>query len=204
MHRKAISKLEAPAVNYSLLSWRNQQFWTWFLDQDMPSHLKGGYVGILEKLLLWEDCLHKTTIRTVDSAQRASPHAWNYTEGEQIASSSWIFYDGDGCTENKVIQEEFKRTEKNEEAGYRSPTWSILVWLRALQKIKKSKNRWRSGGDVSPSLLSVGRTRRSKVLGRELQTYRSSMWKLMESEQDQWLVSINVYIYVRTHMYIYI
>jgi len=35
-----------------------------------------------------------------------------------------------------VIQEETKRTEKKEEAGYRSPTWSIL---RALQKINKAK-----------------------------------------------------------------
>jgi len=35
-----------------------------------------------------------------------------------------------------VIQEETKRTEEKEEAGYRSPTWSIL---RALQKINKAK-----------------------------------------------------------------
>ena len=35
-----------------------------------------------------------------------------------------------------VIQEETKRTEAKEEAGYRSPTWSIL---RSLQKIKKAK-----------------------------------------------------------------
>ena len=35
-----------------------------------------------------------------------------------------------------VIQEETKRTEEKEEAGYRSPTWSIL---RALQKIDKAK-----------------------------------------------------------------
>jgi len=35
-----------------------------------------------------------------------------------------------------VIQDETKRTEEKEEAGVRSPTWSIL---RALQKINKSK-----------------------------------------------------------------
>jgi len=35
-----------------------------------------------------------------------------------------------------VIQEESKRTEEKEEAGYRSPTWSIL---RAVQKINKAK-----------------------------------------------------------------
>jgi len=35
-----------------------------------------------------------------------------------------------------VIQEETKRTEEKEEAGYRSPTWSIL---RALPMINKAK-----------------------------------------------------------------
>jgi len=35
-----------------------------------------------------------------------------------------------------VINEETKSTEEKEEAGYRSPTWSIL---RALQKINKAK-----------------------------------------------------------------
>jgi len=35
-----------------------------------------------------------------------------------------------------VIQEEAKRTEEKEEAGSRSPTWSIL---RALEKINKAK-----------------------------------------------------------------
>ena len=37
---------------------------------------------------------------------------------------------------NTVIQEETKRTEEKKEAGYRSPTWSIL---RALQKINEAK-----------------------------------------------------------------
>ena len=35
-----------------------------------------------------------------------------------------------------VIQEETKHTEEKEEAGYRSPTWSIL---RAMQKINIAK-----------------------------------------------------------------
>jgi len=35
-----------------------------------------------------------------------------------------------------VNYEKTKRTEENEEAGYRSPTWSIL---RALQKTNKAK-----------------------------------------------------------------
>ena len=35
-----------------------------------------------------------------------------------------------------AIQEDSQRTEEKEEAGYRSPTWSIL---RALQKINNAK-----------------------------------------------------------------
>jgi len=59
-----------------------------------------------------------------------------------------------------VIQEETKRTEEKEEDGYRSPTWSIL---RALHKINKAK---RLEDEAVISLLSVGGTRTSKVLGR--------------------------------------
>jgi len=61
-------------------------------------------------------------------------------------------------------REETKRTEEKEEAGYRSSMWSIL---RALQKINKAKRLEGEAIDnVSPSLLSAGRTRRPQVLGR--------------------------------------
>ena len=55
-------------------------------------------------------------------------------------SSSWIFLQKWWLDQEQelitVIQEETKRTEEKEEAGYRSPTWSIL---QALQKINKAK-----------------------------------------------------------------
>ena len=60
--------------------------------------------------------------------------------GWTIASSTWIFLPKHWLDREQelipVIQEETKRTEEKEEAGYRSPTWSIL---RALQKINKAK-----------------------------------------------------------------
>jgi len=60
--------------------------------------------------------------------------------GWTIASSSWNFLRKRWLDREQelitVIQEETKRTEEKEEAGYRSPTWSIL---RALQKINKAK-----------------------------------------------------------------
>jgi len=39
---------------------------TWFSDQAISSHLRGGYVRILEELLLWEERLGKTRIRTIE------------------------------------------------------------------------------------------------------------------------------------------
>jgi len=60
--------------------------------------------------------------------------------GWTIASSSWNFLRKRWLDREQelitVIQDENKRTEEKEEAGYRSPTWSIL---RALQKINKAK-----------------------------------------------------------------
>jgi len=60
--------------------------------------------------------------------------------GWTIASSSWNFLRKRWLDREQelitVIQEEKKRTEEKEEAGYRSPKWSIL---RALQKINKAK-----------------------------------------------------------------
>jgi len=60
--------------------------------------------------------------------------------GWTIASSSWNFLQKRWLHREQelitVIQEETQRTQENEEAGYRSPTWSIL---RALQEINKGK-----------------------------------------------------------------
>ena len=40
-----------------------------------------------------------------------------------------------------VIQKKTKRTEENEEAGYRSPTWSILQALQRINKAKRHEDR---------------------------------------------------------------
>jgi len=80
--------------------------------------------------------LGKTRIRTTESLTTCmEPH-----RGWTIASSSWIFLQNQWLDREQelitVIQEETKRTEEKKEAGYRSPTWSIL---RALQKFNKAK-----------------------------------------------------------------
>ena len=54
-----------------------------------------------------------------------------------------------------VNQEETKRTEEKQEAGYRSPLWSIL---RALQKINKAKRLEREAALLAPPFFqSAGR-----------------------------------------------
>jgi len=56
----------------------------WFLDREIP---KGGYVRIPAELLLWENRLGKTRIKTTEGfATFMEPH-----RGWTIASSSQIF-----------------------------------------------------------------------------------------------------------------
>ena len=105
----------------------------WFSDQEIP---KEGYVRILAESLLWEERLGQTRIRITEGLTTCmEPH-----RGWTIASNSWIFLRKRWLDREQelitVIQEETKRTEEKKEAGYRSPTWSIL---RALQKINKAK-----------------------------------------------------------------
>ena len=105
----------------------------WFLDREIPNR---GYVRILADSLLWEERLSTTRIRTTEGLTTCmKPH-----RGWTIASSSsnvlrqrWSDREQELIM---VIQEETERTEKKEEAGYRSPTWSVL---RALRKINKAK-----------------------------------------------------------------
>ena len=82
-----------------------------------------------------------------------------------------------------VIHEETKHTEEKVEAGYRSPTWSIL---RALQKINKAK---RLGGEAvisaPPFLRSAGRGD-LKFWGEDDRPTVVVWENLSESEQEQW------------------
>jgi len=56
----------------------------WFLDQDIPSRPKGGYVRILAESVLSEECLGKTRIRTTEGLTTCmEPH-----RGCTITSSS--------------------------------------------------------------------------------------------------------------------
>ena len=123
----------------------------WFVDQDIPSHPEGEYVRILAESLLLEERLGKRRIRTTEGLTTCmEPHrgsrSWSFLR------TRWLDREQQLIT---VIQEETKRIEENEEAGFRSPTWSIL---RALQKINKTK---RLVGEAimlaSPFIHSAGR-----------------------------------------------
>jgi len=87
----------------------------WFLDQEIP---KGGYVRILAELLLWEERLGKTRIRTTEGLTTCmEPH-----RGWTIASSSWNFLRKRWLDREQelitVIKEETKRTEEKEDMNH--------------------------------------------------------------------------------------
>ena len=85
------------------------------------------------------------------------------------------------------IQQETKCTEEKEEAGYRSPTWSIL---RALQKINKAK---RLEGEAimsaPPFFQSAGRGD-LKFWGEDDGPTVVVWESLSESEQEPWSVKM--------------
>ena len=82
-----------------------------------------------------------------------------------------------------VIQEETKRTEEKEEAGYRSPTRSIL---RALQKINKAKRIEGEAIMSAPPFFQSAGQGDLKFWGEDNEP--TVVWEnLSESEQEQWL-----------------
>jgi len=106
--------------------------------------------------------------------------------GWTIASSSWIFLRKRWLDREQeritVIQEETERTEEKEEAGYRSPTWSIL---RALQKINKVKRLEGEAVMSAPPFYQLA-GRGDLKFWEEDDRPTVVVWKsLSESEQEQ-------------------
>jgi len=82
-----------------------------------------------------------------------------------------------------VIQEETKRTEEKKQAGFRSPTWSIL---RALQNINKAK-RLESESIMSAPLFFQSAGRGDLKFWGEDDGPIVTVWEsLSKSEQEQW------------------
>ena len=82
-----------------------------------------------------------------------------------------------------VIQEETKRTEEKEEAGYRSPTWSIL---RALQKINKAKRPEGEAIMLAPPFFQLAGRGDLKFWIEDDGPIVVVWESLLESEQEQW------------------
>jgi len=76
--------------------------------------------------------------------------------GWTIASSGWNFVSKRWLDREQelitVIQEETKRMEEKEEAGYRSPTWSYYEHCKRSTKPRDLK----ASDNGSPSVLSFG------------------------------------------------
>jgi len=155
----------------------------WVLDQDIPSHPKGAYVRILAESLLWEERLGKTGRRTTEGITTCMEPLRGWT----IVSSScnfsrkrWLDREQELIT---VIQEKTKRTEEKEEAGYRSPTRSIL---RALQTINKTKRLEREAIISAPPFFQLAGRRDLKFWGED-DGPTAVLWESLSlSEQEQW------------------
>ena len=91
------------------------------------------FIRILVESLLWEERLGKTRIRTTEGLTTCMETHRGWT----IASSSWIYLPKRWLDREQglitVIQEETKRTEEKEEAGYRSHWRSSLIFLLVFQ-----------------------------------------------------------------------
>jgi len=110
------------------------------------------------------------------------PHrGWTIASSWNFLRKRWLDREQELIT---VIQEKTKRTDETEEAGYGSPTWSIL---RALQKINKAK---RLEGEAvmsaPPFFQSAGRGD-LKFWGEDDGPTVVVWESLSESEQKQWL-----------------
>ena len=109
--------------------------------------------------------------------------------GWTIASSSWRFLRKRWLDREQelitVIQEKTKRTEEKEEAGYRSPTWSIL---RALQKINKAKRLEGQAVMSAPprAFFQLAGQGDLKFWGEHKRPTVVVWESLSESEQEQW------------------
>ena len=107
--------------------------------------------------------------------------------GWTIASSNSIFLRKRWLDREQelitVIQEETKHTEEKEEAGYRSPTWSIL---RALQKINKAKRLQGEAIMSAPPFFQCAGQGDLKFWGEDDGPTVVVWESLSESEQEQW------------------
>jgi len=152
----------------------------WFLDQEIP---KRGYVRILAESLLWEERLGTTRIRTTEGLTTCmEPH-----RGWTIARSSWNFSRKRWLDREQelitVIQEETKRTEKKEQAGYRSPTWSILRALHTIIRAKRLEDE--AVMSAPPFFQSAGRGD-LKFWGQDNGPTVVVWESVSELEQEQW------------------
>jgi len=152
----------------------------WVLDQDILSHPKERYVRILAESVLWE----KTRIRTIEGLNTCmEPHRkWTLANSSwNLLRKRWLNREQELVTVIHLRRN--KRTKEKMEAGYRSPTWSIL---RALQKINTAK-RLEGEAVISapPFFQSAGRGD-LKIWGKDDEPTVAVWESLLESEQKHW------------------
>ena len=131
----------------------------------------------------WEKRRGKTRIKTTQGLTTCmEPHrGWTIVSSTRnLLRKQWLDREEELII---VIQDENKPTEEKEEAGYRSPAWSILL---ALQKINKAK---RLEGEAAMLALPS-----SQLAGRGDLTFLGEddrltvvVWESSsDSEQEKW------------------
>jgi len=96
----------------------------WFLNQDIPSHPKGGYVRILAESFLWDKRLGETRIKTTEGLDYMHGAAQRVDNREQQLDFFMKAMVGPRtrAEHGHPRGNYLKRTEEKEEAGY----WSVL------------------------------------------------------------------------------
>jgi len=116
----------------------------------------GGFFRIQDSSQVWEERVDETRIITTEGLTKCLDPGRGWT----ITSRGWNFLKKQECWEGHeqaliiTIRKETKRTEELEEAGYGSPTWTVL---RAPQQINSAtKIQGEAAMSASPLFQSAG------------------------------------------------
>ena len=109
----------------------------WFLDDEIPRHeSKKGYVRGQVESIRWEESRDGEAISISEGLATSMSMGRSWT----IRSGAWNFLKQHGARQDDLttfVCEEVARQQAAEEAGYRTPTWTVLRKLQALNKARR-------------------------------------------------------------------
>ena len=109
----------------------------WFLDDEIPRHeSKKGYVRGQVESIRWEESRDGEAISISEGLATSMSMGRSWT----IRSGAWNFLKQHGARQDDLttfVGEEVARQQAAEEAGYRTPTWTVLRKLQALNEARR-------------------------------------------------------------------